>query len=94
MCDPTVVCYKQKRIKHRLLVKPEMKTDSFLDIDGLLEYIILGDKTETCLCVPIQALLSQFLQKPEILRFGYNRNSYTFMPVDAQHSVHHKSSSY
>ena len=70
--------------EYRLLAKPETNSDSFLDIDGLLEYIILGDKTENCLCSPIQILLSQFSQKPELLRFGYNRNSYTFMPINAQ----------
>lgn len=62
----------------RLLIKPSEDAEAYLDIDGLLEYIIMGENTEDCLRSPIELLMANFSTQPELRRFGYNRSTYTF----------------
>lgn len=62
----------------RFVVKNDSTEDIFINIEEMLEYIILGHSFDMMLVKPIEILIEKFSKKPEILKFGYNRNNYTF----------------
>lgn len=71
----------QTEKEFRLVIKDKANTESFLKIDGALEYIILGHHSDVQLKKPIELLASTYDSKPRILKFGYNKNNYTFTEI-------------
>lgn len=63
------------------MIKDKANTESFLKIDSALEYIILGHHSDVQLKKPIELLASTYDSKPRILKFGYNKNNYTFTEI-------------
>lgn len=68
----------QTEKEFRFVIRDEIHSETFLSIDGTLAYIILGHNCESQLTHPINILLQTFSKKPEILKFRYNGNSYSF----------------
>lgn len=60
----------------RLVAKPEVEQDIFLDIDGLMCGIILGDKFDMNVKLPVNIMLDRFDERPALLKFGYQGNMY------------------
>ena len=66
----------------RLVLRETSGNEICLNIDGCLEYIILGHKFDDNLIKPIKILIDSMSYKPNILKFVYNRNGYCFVPID------------
>lgn len=66
----------------RLVLRETSGNEVYLNIDGCLEYIILGHKFDDNLIKPIKILIDSMSYKPNILKFVYNRNGYCFVPID------------
>ena len=67
--------------EYRFVVKNDSTEDIFINIEEMLEYIILGHSFDMTLVKPIEILIEKFSKKPEILKFGHNRNNYTFEQI-------------
>lgn len=62
----------------RLVLKETSENETYLNIDGCLEYIILGHNFDDNLIKPIKILIDSLINKPDVFKFGYNGNNYSF----------------
>lgn len=66
--------WKQEN-EYRLLVRAK-PYECFVDLDGILDYIIIGTEAELSLKKPIDMVTTEFYHRPTVLKLSYDHHRY------------------
>lgn len=66
--------------EYRFLVKNNSKEDLYIDIDGILQYIIMGTNSDDLLKETIEILTEKFLKVPELMKLLYFNGYFNLCP--------------